>query len=191
MILSLLVVGCGRPLGGTPTPSRFYVLTPVAATKPAESVGTGERAPIIGVTLVELPDHLKREEIVTRPTENRVTLGDLDRWAGQLGDNISTVLAQNLSIMIPSERVVVLPSSRSVPLSHRVHVDISTFEQGPSGNVQLTAVWQVFRGNGVQLLSMRRVDISTPLSGSGYDAIVAAMSQALADFSRQIADGVR
>jgi len=191
LALALLVSGCGRPLGGTPTPSRFYMLTPILAPASSESAAASTRAPTIGVTLVELPDHLRREEIVTRSSENRVDLADLDRWAGQLDANISNVLALNLSTLVPSDRVIVLPSSRSVPLSYRVHVDIARFEQGPGGNVELIAVWQVFRGDGSRLLTMQRADISSPVSGTGYDAIVAAMSRALSDLSRQIANAIQ
>ena len=68
------------------------------------------------------------------------------------------MLALNLSARVSSERVVVLPSSRSVPLTYRIHVDIATFEQVPDGNVRLIAVWQIFRGDGVRLLSMRMAD---------------------------------
>lgn len=189
--LSVLVTGCGRPLGGSATPSRFYVLTPVTAPVPVESTSTKKRSPTIGVALVELPDHLKREEIVTRPTENRVDLADFDRWAGQLGDNISNVLALNLSNWVPSDRVIVLGSSRSVTFTYRVNVDIATFEQVPSGDVKLIAVWQIFRGDGNRLLTMQKADISTPVTSTGYDAITAAMSGALGELSRQIADEIK
>lgn len=188
--LCLLLSGCGRPLGGTATPSRFYVLTPVAVPASTGSTTASKQAPIIGVALVELPDHLKREEIVTRSSENRMELADLDRWAGQLDDNISNVVALNLSNMVSNDRVIVLPSSRSVPISYRVHVDIATFERIPSGDIRLIAVWQIFRGDGTRLLTIQKADVSKPVVGEGYDAIVAAMSQALADLSRQMADEI-
>lgn len=190
-VVALAVAGCSKPFGGSDEPSRFYVLTAEPAQPSSRASSSAQQGPIVGVSQVELADHLKREAIVTRSTGNRVVLADLDNWAAELQDNISSVLAQNLSNMIPSERVVLLPSSRTIPLDFRVQVEIPTFEQGPDGAVELIAVWQVFKGDDYGLLSMRKSTITQPVEGEGYDAIVAAMSNALGDLSRQITAEIR
>ena len=157
----------------------------------AQAQAGAERGPIVGVFQVELADHLKHQEIVTRTAGNRVVLAEKDSWAADLGNNITSVLALNLSNMIPTERVTILPSSRSVPLDYRVNVSIATFEEGPDGVVQMIAVWQVFKGNDLRLSSIRKSSITQPVEGEGYDAIVAAMSKALGDLSRRITAEIR
>lgn len=190
-LVSVAVAGCARPLGGSNTPSRFYVLTAEPAGPSARAQRGAEPGPIVGVYRAELADYLKREAIVTRSTGNEVILADQDVWASELQDNISLVLAENLSNMIPSERVILLPTSRTLPLDYRVEVALSTFERGPDGAVELNAVWQVFKGDASRLLSMRKSSIRQPVSGEGYGAIAAAMSEALAELSRQITAEIR
>ncbi len=191
IVAAMAAAGCSRPFGGSDEPSRFYVLTAEPVQPSAQAQSGASQGPIVGVSQVELADHLKREAIVTRTTGNRVVLADLDQWAAEPQDNITSVLAQNLSNMIPSERVVLLPSSRTIPLDYRVQVEIPTFEQGPDGAVELIAVWQVFKGDDYGLLSMRKSIIHQPVSGEGYDAIVAAMSTALGELSRRITAEIR
>lgn len=189
--VTVSVAGCARPLGGSDTPSRFYVLTAEPAQASAGSQTNAAQGPIVGVSRAELANYLKREAIVTRSTGNEVILADQDNWAAELQDNVSLVLAENLSNMIPSERVVLLPSSRTIPLDYRVEVAISTFEQGPDGAVELNAVWQVFKGDDYRLLGMRKSTIRQPVTGEGYDAIAAAMSKALGELSRRITAEIR
>jgi uncharacterized lipoprotein YmbA len=167
------------------------VLTAEPAQTSAQPQTGAAQGPIVGVSRAELADYLKREAIVTRSTGNEVILADQHSWAAELQDNISMVLAENLSNMIPSERVILLPSSRTIPLDYRVEVAISTFEQGPDGTVVLSAVWQVFKGDDYGLLSMRKSTIRQPVTGEGYDAIVAAMSKALGELSREISGQIR
>ncbi len=188
---TLVVAGCSKPLGGSDEPSRFYVLSADPAQPAARAQASAAQGPIVGVSQVELADHLKQEAIVTRSSANHVVLADLDRWAAELENNITTVLALNLSNMIPTERVTILPSSRSVPLDYRVDVGIANFEQGPTGAIELIAVWQVFKGDDHRLVRMRKATISQPVTGEGYDAIVAAMSTALGELSRRITAEIR
>jgi len=189
--VALAVTGCSKPFGGSDDPSRYYLLTPEPAQPSAQARSTAARGPIVGVSHVELSDHLKREEIVTRSAGNQVVLADLDRWAAEPESSIATVLAQNLSNMIPSDRVILLPSTRTIPLDYRVQVNIANFEQGPDGAIKLNANWQVFKGDDYKLLEIRKSAISQPVSGEGYDAIVAAMSSALGELSRQITAQIR
>lgn len=184
--ITLAAAGCSKPLGGSDEPSRFFVLSPEPVQHSAQAQSASARGSIIGVSRVELADHLRREAIVTRSSDNRVEVADLDLWAAEPQEIITTVLADNISNMVPTERVILLPSSRTIPLDYRVQVGISTFEQGPDGTVKLVAGWQVFKGDDFGLLSMRKSTISEPVEGEGYDAIVAAMSKALGELSRQI-----
>lgn len=188
---TLAVAGCSRMLGGSDEPARFFVLSPEPVQPSAQSQSAAARGPIVGVSQVELANHLQRQAIVTRSSGNRVVLADLDLWAAEPQDNIAMVLAENLSNMIPTERVILLPASRTIPLDYRVQVEISTFEQGPDGAVKLVAGWQVFKGDDYGLLSMRKSTITQPVEGEGYDAIVAAMSRALGELSRQITAEIR
>ncbi len=188
VFVCLALAGCLKPLGGSGPPPDFYVMTAEQGQASAQLSGRG---PIVGVSPVKLSEHLMHEEIVTRSSGNQVVLADLDRWAAPLDSQFSSLLALNLSSMIPTERVTVLPASRAVSLDYRVEVEVAIFEQVPGGEVELVAIWQVFRGDEQRLLAMRKSTIRQRVTGAGYDAIVSAMSSALADLSRQISAEIR
>ncbi len=186
-----MLTGCLRPLGGPGgPPPDFYVMTAERArSSPGDT--TVRRGPIVGVAPVKLAEHLMHEKIVTRSTGNQVVLADEHRWAAPLDTQFSSLLALNLATMIPTDRVTVLPASPAVSLDYRVEVEARIFERLADGGVELVAVWRVFRGDQQRLLTMRTSTLRRAVSGSGYDAIVNAMSAVLADLSRQIAAEIR
>jgi uncharacterized protein len=89
------------------TPSRFYVLNtlPASETVPATAA---ERGPVIGVGPITLPKYLDRPQIVTRASRNQLALGEFDRWAEPLQDNVLRVLAQNLMLLIPTDHILLV-----------------------------------------------------------------------------------
>lgn len=187
-----VLVGCVRPLGGSGgPPPDFYVMTAEPATSSPSMPITARRDPIVGVAPVKLSEHLLHEQIVTRASGNRVVLADLHRWAAPLDNQFSSLLALNLSTMIPTDRVTMLPASPAVSLDYRVEVEAAVFEQVAGGDVELVAVWQVFRGDEDKLLTMRKATLRQSVTGGGYEAIVNAMSRTLAELSRRIAAEIR
>ena len=107
VLLSLLVAGC---IGSATRPSTFYVLSTDSA---APVAGRESPAPPLSLGLgpVELPDVLDRPQIVTRPDSNRVDLAEYDRWGGDLGEDLSRVLAQNLMARLNTDAVLLYPWS--------------------------------------------------------------------------------
>ena len=90
------------------------------------------RGPVLAVAPVQVPQYLSQKSIVTRTGANEVVLAPDDLWAGPLGDNITSVLAENLSSIIPGNKVVALPVSAGVPVDYEVRVEIVSFERSPT-----------------------------------------------------------
>jgi uncharacterized protein len=170
-------------------PSRFYQLHP--ASSPAARVEQGSRpgSLVVGIGPVRVPDYLDRPQIVTL-SGNRVEVADFDRWAGAIENDIARVLVEDLSALLPAERFFVTGwSARQSALSYRVEVLVERFEGPLQGPVSLRARWFVFAPDRRPPLA-RSSRISERVSGSGYGALVEAMSRALEGLSRVIAEDV-
>jgi uncharacterized protein len=177
-----LLSGCAALFTSDAPPPNYYVLSPIDAAAPASV-----RGPVLAVAPVQVPQYLSQKSIVTRTGANEVVLAPNDLWAGPLGDNITSVLAENLSSIVPSNRVVVLPVSAAVPVDYEVRVEIVSFERSAEGNVDLIARWMVFADGGRRLTAIEKSALRIGAVASDYPAITAAMSRLLAELSRDIA----
>jgi uncharacterized protein len=207
---SLLVLGgCADMLGlkGGSAPVNYYVLSPVSAGSAGDVTGPAKHDITVGVASVNVPEYLDNQMIVTRPTRNTVDLAELHNWAAPLSEHVTAVLAENLWILIPTDGVVRMPLSRAIPIDFEVRTRLEKFERDPSGDVVMLARWVVFdertrEASAIKSAQFRvPVDVEDRSSAEGehtervendvYEAIVAAMSQALGELSREIADTVR
>jgi uncharacterized protein len=207
---SLLVVGgCADMLGlkGGSAPVHFYVLSPVSGGGVGVPTGPANYDITVGVALVNVPEYLDSQMIVTRPTRNTVDLAELHNWAAPLSEHVTAVLAENLWILIPTDGVVRMPLSRAIPIDFEVRTRLEKFERDETGDVMLSARWVVFDEQMREVSTIKSaqfrvpVVVGAPPSAEGektepevtevYEAIVAAMSQALGELSREIADTVR
>ena len=181
----LLLSGCSES-----KPSRFFVLTPLAAT-----TDTGGRGPALGVGPVVIPQYLDRPEIVTRSSDNQLQLAEFDQWGGRISDNITRALAENLSGILKTDRVSIYPWTDASALTDQISVDITQFERDPSGAVTLTAFWSISDAQSGKVLFNGRSNIQKPVGATSagadaYAAIAAAMSEALASLSQEIAAAI-
>jgi uncharacterized protein len=171
------------------TPSRFYILNtlPASETVPAT---VAERGPVIGVGPITLPKYLDRPQIVTRASRNQLTLGEFDRWAEPLQDNISRVLAENLARLIPTDQVLLQAWPRSASLDYQVTVEVLQFDGWLGGQNTLLARWSILDQAERELLS-RKVQLNAPTGGSDYNAMVVALNQMIETLSRDIATAIQ
>jgi len=171
-------------------PSRFYQLHAASHPAPQVEVSSPPGGLIVGVGPVRVPDYLDRPQIVTS-YGNEIDVADFDRWAGSIEDDIASVLVEDLSARLPAERFFVTRwPAPHLSLSCRIEVRVERFDGPKQGPVSLRAQWYAFAPDG-RLLLNRSSSISAPVTGGGdYGALVEAMSRALDDLSRGIAEGV-
>jgi uncharacterized lipoprotein YmbA len=146
---------------------------------------------------VVIPQYLDRPEIVTRSSDNRLELAEFDQWGGRIGDNITRALAENLSGLLKTDKVSIYPWTDSGALTAQISVDITQFERDQSGAVTLSAFWTIADAQSGKVLLNGRSNIQktvasvTSDTASAYDPIVAAMSEALASLSQEIAAAIK
>jgi uncharacterized lipoprotein YmbA len=180
LLLALSLAACGSTAA-----SRFYVLTP-AALDPGSGA---DQELVVAVESVSVPSILKRPQIVTRLGDHERHLDQFSRWAEPIEDNITYVLSENLVTLLGTDRVVMgdrLLEGEGVRVIVRVLELDATLGEGCT----LRASWRVARPDGSTLAAGRSAH-SAPLASASYEAIVAGMSQTLADLSGEIAAAIR
>jgi uncharacterized lipoprotein YmbA len=189
-LIGLSLAGCGSILPKPkPNSSRIFVLfSPLQATERQDLDRPGQIS--LGVGPVRLPGYLDRREIVTRVAQNRFDLSDNDRWAEPLDENFTHVLAQNLSVLLGSDRIITYPWPLDKRPRYRVQIDVFRFEVNSAGEAELTARWAVIDETGKEAPNLNESRLSRPAKDKSTDAYVAALSETVADLSREIAKTV-
>jgi len=182
----LVSAGCAQ----TP-PTNFYILSSLPP-EAAESLGTGGDKLSLGVGPATLPGYLDRPQVVALASSNKLELAEFHKWAEPLQENFLRVLAENLSILLTTDRVERLPMRRAVPIDYQVAVEMVRFDADLDGTALLVARWKILDRDGRKPLIMRKSSFTEPsLTGTDREAVVAAMSRAVADLSREIAAELR
>jgi uncharacterized lipoprotein YmbA len=177
--------GCGS-IFPKPIPSRLFALSSLPST------GTADRSGQIslGIGPVRLPGYLDRQEIVTRAAENRFDLFEYDRWAEPLDENLTRVLTQNLSILLRTDQLVAYPWPIDKKPHYRVEIQVLRFESNSAREAELAARWAVIDETGREAPNLKESRLTRPAKEKSIDAAVAALSETVADLSREIAKTV-
>lgn len=176
-------------------PTYFYLLDPIEPAAERPSGG----AVRLAVEEVEIPAYLDRQDIVSRDGANQVQVSGLHQWAEPLNGTVTRVLAENLRLLLDSTEVIELPSYRDT-FNAELYLSLLRFERDADGKVTLVATWEVMSGDRRNELSRERAVIRAPVAdsaglgtgeGARYEAIVAAMNEALSELSRRVAESLR
>jgi uncharacterized protein len=145
----------------------------------------------IGVGPIHLPGYLDQDQIVTRISENRVTLSENDRWAGPLQDNIAQVLAHNLSILLRTDRVILHPWPAQQRPNDQLEIDVLNFETDTARTAHLVVRWFLRDVASGQTIAQKEAHLTATAAGNSTEQSVASLSKALGDFSVAIASMIR
>lgn len=178
----ILVAGCA---GGS-TPVVYYTLQPSTLTP----IMAASKTAVIGVGPVILPDYLDRSVLVTRISPNQLHLHQGHHWAGSLRDEILRVVSANLKSACPNVTVLPHPWPGSNPPTVRFRLSILSFEGRPGGDVDLKVAWYVEDMRTNQASLRRETHLRRNVKGDDLEAYAAAMGQALAGLTQEMAKDV-
>ena len=186
--VSLMVMtGCT----GTSESSRFYMLKGLPNTESAQYTAAAAKGLSIGVGPMEIPKYLDRPQIVTRAGGSKLELGEFDKWAGSLKDDIPRVLAENLSVLLSTDRVVTFPWRRSGRIDYQIRGDVIRFDGELGESASLIVRWMILGGEEKTPFLMRKSSFTEPVEGRSYDALVSAQSRVLESLSKEIAKEIK
>jgi uncharacterized protein len=187
LVVALLLPGCGT-FSPKPDPSRFFTLSALPqpeanpTNQPAASPGIS-----LGVGPITLPGYLDRQEIVIRAAPNQLTLSENDRWAEPLEDNFARVLTQNIAFLLRAERINAYPWPIDRKPLYQVEIEVLRFETDANHQAQLSTRWAVRKTSRKDAVRYHETRLSRPAQSRSTEASVAALSEILADLSREIA----
>ena len=171
------------------TPSRFDILNTLTASETIPGTAAAQ-GPVIGVGPITVPKYLDRPQIITRSGRNQLGLGEFDRWAEPLQDNVLRVLGENLAFLIPTDQVVLHSWPQSATLDYQVTVDMLHFDVWLGGESILLAHWSTLDCAELPLWSQQAC-LNVLVGGGDYEAMVAALSELLARLSGDIAVAIQ
>lgn len=171
---------------GTTAPTRFYLMGPIG-DEGAIAPASGAKAVSLALAPVELPDHLKRPQMVTRKSGHQVKVDEFNRWAEPLEVHVTAILAENLSRLLATEGVTISSRHKRADFDYHLAVNFSRFDGWPGKEARLDCRWYLGTGDAPAGAHAERFSATRPLAGSDYADLVAALSDLLADLSREIA----
>jgi uncharacterized protein len=189
LLVCFIPAGCSF-LEVKPDPSRFFALTSLPRTGQTAQDAAGTSALVLGIGPIKFPGYLDRQQLVTRISQNRFAVAENDRWAEPLDENFSRVLSQNLSILLQTDRVVAFPWERNQRPSYQIQVEVLRFEPNAEQVVELWARWSIMDG-AKKTISLKESYLTKPARDKSTEASVAALSEAVAELSRDIASAIR
>ena len=183
--VALLLTSCLGP--GTTRSARLFVLNATAAPDGSTARATDLR---LGVGRISLPELLNRPQIVTRTGANKVRVAEFSQWAEPLEKSIPRVLSENLARLTGSDQVSVHPWPTQMEIDLKLEVAVIRFEGDTDGEVSLVARWRWIRADGSQAHPLQASSYAESAADQSTEALVAAMSRALASLSRNIASAI-
>ena len=190
----IILLVCCIPAGcsffdAKPDPSRFFALTSLPRTGQTAQDPAGTNGLVLGIGPIKFPGYLDRQQMVTRISQNRFAVAENDRWAEQLEENFSRVLSQNLSILLQTDRIVAYPWVRSQQPTYQVQIEVLRFERNEEQIVELWVRWSIV--DSTKKIVHKESYLTKPVRDKSTEASVAALSETVADLSRDIASAIR
>jgi uncharacterized lipoprotein YmbA len=183
--LFLVLAGCAESV-----PPSNYIMTADSQRDPVRQASAAD-GPIVYIAPVRVPEYLNHNGIVTRDYGNEIRRADAHIWAGPLSDEIARAVSENLSALLPTDRTTLAESGGQIPVDYTVAIEIMSFELNSDTNmVDMVGRWILFRGEERRLLTMRRSEFHKQVAGADYRDTVAAMSEAVAALSDDIATAI-
>jgi len=179
LTLALSQVTCA----GSPDPIFYALSSPAGRTLPSPPLR-------IEMRRASLPGYLDRPHIVRRASAERLELAADERWGAPLDLMLSATLADGLAARLPNCVVFSESGSISTAADVRVEVEVTRFELGADGAVQLQAGSAVRWSTGTDAVRLKRHAFSVRPSSKSTADLVASMSLALAQLADAIAQTV-
>jgi uncharacterized lipoprotein YmbA len=174
--------------------ARFFVLR--SLVEGPQSPPGRPTAGLVGVLPVLVPGYLDRPQLVTWRAPDELRIDEFLRWAEPLDRGITRTLAENLDTLLVDHRVIRSPWPSSAKVPWRVRVHLRVFGPQQDGEVRLEGRWAILADVGERPLVVRDIRLRRGPFAGGAVAMdagvgVEAMSELLADLSREVAEGIR
>ncbi len=182
-LVSLLLTACGSS-----PPVRYFSLSPTVTAASPEAGDTVA----LGLGPIRMADYLNRSQLVTRGPGQEIIVDEFNRWAEPLSPAFHRIVSMDVDNAVNGLVVVAFPWESAVRgvVDYRLLGDVARFDADRNGRVILTVQWGVVElATKQRVIRPHRAQYESQASSSDNPASVAsAMNDALAAFSRDVAD---
>lgn len=185
VLAACMLAGCV----GSSQNAKFYTLSSIESPEPSKKPDAKDSV-MVAVGPIRIPEYLDRPQIMTRTGKNELVFSEFQRWGGSLENELQRVMAVNIGGRLGGGYAVVnWPSAGigNLPFVYRVSIDILQFEKVSEHDVVLKAQWGIIRRDNGERLFVNSSSIREQVTGTDYEALVAAMSRAAAGLTGEIA----
>jgi hypothetical protein len=168
------------------SPVRYFSLNPIDS----EFRQDPDDAVLLGLGPFRMPDYLNRSQIVTRGANAEMQVDEFSRWSEPLATSLLRIVSADVDNLLEGVVVVIFPYESFVreQVKYRLVGDINRFEANYQGRIVLEVQWGIADTDGGMAVPVRRNRYQTEAAiADDPGAVTAAMSDALAQFSRDIA----
>ena len=125
---------------------------------------------------------------MTRGSNSEVLVVDFHRWAEPVDDALHRITAANVDGLLEDVVVVAFPYNHVATLDYQVIGRVDAFDADQRGHVVLLVQWGILTPDSEIVVQPRRARYESQASDPGnHGSIARAMSEAIAEFSRDIA----
>ena len=192
----VLLIGCSSP---KPT---FYSFN----ATPIPQASSASKSTRIMVGPVTLPAMVDRPQLVLQNANNTVQVYEYHRWANTLKGDVGDVIASNVAQALAISNVWNFAQSTQTNFDYQIFVDVQNIDTKLSGRVEVDVLWTIKpapttkSSSKVSALSsssgafakpiMGRSLVQEQVTGSGFEAVVAAQSRAFSKVGQEIARSI-
>jgi uncharacterized lipoprotein YmbA len=171
---------------GTSPPVRFYSLSEPAAPTVTK---TGDAVVVMGPFTVA--QYLQRPNIIVRDADQRLHLAQFDQWAEVPQIALVPWLAREVDRQLAQAVVVAFPSLGHSGAPYRIRGTIAEWDTDARGTAVLVVQWECVADADAALVPLHTSRYTAQASRpDNYSDVVRALNQTLADFAKDMADGV-
>jgi uncharacterized protein len=192
----VLVVGCSSPK------STLYSFNPA----PIPQVSSAAKSTRIMVGPVTLPAMVDRPQLVIQNANNTVQVYEYHRWANTLKGDVGDVIASNVAQALAISNVWNFAQSTQANFDYQIFVDVQNIDTKLGGRVEVDVLWTIKSAPRTKSSSktstlstssgalakpiMGRSLVQEQVTGSGFEAVVAAQSRAFSRVGQEIARSI-
>ncbi len=181
-------LGCGGPS----TLVKYYTLSAASDPSSPQKEGRqwlktdGDQGLAVGVGPLTFPKTIDRPHIVTRTDEHELKVAEFHRWAGSLHEEFINGLCRNLAQFMGTLQVEPYPWESYFHPRWQVYVHVREFDGILGEYALLNVKWRITDRKSAQTLLVRQSAYKETVSGTDYEAFVAAQGRLLTAFSRDV-----
>ena len=161
---------------------QFYILTPPHAADEGSRTGIS-----VYIRRVQVPGYLAGNSLVMIQAGNQVAYAPSARWAEPLDQGVARAVAESLNRSARVRASAFSPNGAPGDHARNVEIRLDRFEGSDTGEVFMTARYEIFSGDGSEPLISRRFEARrTGWQPGDYAGLTRLLSDEVADLGRQI-----